>query len=582
MSHPVAEPPEHGSFRKLWYAAAFTGLVAFTLSAWASWQHGSGSPLLHRTASALYFSVQVMLLHGDAPWDDDKLDVAKILAALTVGATAVLTVLQVFKKSAALWLLDWRRGHAIVCGLNATGIELVKDFRRRRPVVVVERNPDNEFIPTAVQTGAMVLIGDAADALTLRRARLHRAGYLMALSGDDGANMEIAAHAGGYLKTAKALAGQFLHCYVRIVDLDLRNLFRRQQLHVAPADRMTVGIFNPFESSARQLFEAFPLEPPGLDAADPRSVRLVIIGFGQMGRAVALQAAKLGHFGNGKKVLVSVFDQHATAKRLRFETEFPYYDVACTSDFQEGDVETPAVLERLAELSRQMDAITTFVVCFDDDGHSLSFGLRLLQKLVPGTRIRLRISSSRGFAALMPKAEESAPLPAHLRAFGQIDRIATVETVVGGQIDLLAKKIHAEFVRKRTLEGRTPELDAAMVPWEVLSEVFVESNRQQADHIAVKLRAISCHGAPHRSDERPVEFSEAEVELLAKMEHARWNAERSLAGWTFAPGYKDLDKKTSPYLVGWDELPEFVRKYDSEAVRAIPKLLAAINQSIYR
>jgi hypothetical protein len=71
------------------------------------------------------------------------------------------------------------------------------------------------------------------------------------------------------------------------------------------------------------------------------------------------------------------------------------------------------------------------------------------------------------------------------------------------------------------------------------------------------------------------------VEMLAAMEHARWNAERFLAGWTYGEE-RDTAGRRSPYLVPWDALPEQIKEYDREAVRNIPALLALIGQKVYR
>ena len=58
-----------------------------------------------------------------------------------------------------------------------------------------------------------------------------------------------------------------------------------------------------------------------------------------------------------------------------------------------------------------------------------------------------------------------------------------------------------------------------------------------------------------------------QVEHLAEREHERWVEERTRAGWTYAPGDKDVDAKTSPYLVPWDELDEDIKEYDRDPVR---------------
>jgi len=64
------------------------------------------------------------------------------------------------------------------------------------------------------------------------------------------------------------------------------------------------------------------------------------------------------------------------------------------------------------------------------------------------------------------------------------------------------------------------------------------------------------------------------------MEHARWNAERFLAGWTLGP--KDAENKVSPYLVPWEELPTEIKKYDFDAAHNIPVLLSMIGKRVCR
>lgn len=120
-----------------------------------------------------------------------------------------------------------------------------------------------------------------------------------------------------------------------------------------------------------------------------------------------------------------------------------------------------------------------------------------------------------------------------------------------------------------------------MLPWEEISESLKESNRQQADHIPAKLRRIGCGFIPVTGRE-PVRiaFSDAEVEILGEIEHERWVAEKRLAGYTLGP--RDHDKKTSPYLVDWQDLSEEVKEWDRQPVREIPVFMAAASFEIYR
>jgi hypothetical protein len=67
-------------------------------------------------------------------------------------------------------------------------------------------------------------------------------------------------------------------------------------------------------------------------------------------------------------------------------------------------------------------------------------------------------------------------------------------------------------------------------------------------------------------------FAPSEVELMAEMEHRRWNAERWLAGWRYGtPSNKA--RRINENLVPWDDLPDSIKKYDRETVQDIPALV---------
>ncbi len=43
-----------------------------------------------------------------------------------------------------------------------------------------------------------------------------------------------------------------------------------------------------------------------------------------------------------------------------------------------------------------------------------------------------------------------------------------------------------------------------------------------------------------------------------------------------------MEKKISPYLVPWSELPENVKQWDRDAVTNIPDLLGRVKREVYR
>jgi hypothetical protein len=149
-------------------------------------------------------------------------------------------------------------------------------------------------------------------------------------------------------------------------------------------------------------------------------------------------------------------------------------------------------------------------------------------------------------------------------------------------LEALAKAIHDDYVRREQREATSAEIDPALWPWESLPEPLKQSNRDQARDIEAKLDALNCEVVALGEDgTSSFEFDPPEVELLARMEHARWMDERVRDGWT--PGLeRDVSAKRTPYLVSWEELSEHGRDLDREAVRGIPSILAEVGFGIVR
>src|SRR5664279_3668326 len=151
----------------------------------------------------------------------------------------------------------------------------------------------------------------------------------------------------------------------------------------------------------------------------------------------------------------------------------------------------------------------------------------------------------------------SAQLALHLDA-GVFERLVLRDVLLSASRETLGQAVHEHY--RAAQEDRKPPNDPVMQPWETLREDLRESNRQQADDIAAKLRRIGYGMLPVIDrDPTPVTFTDAEVETMAEMEHARWMTERRLAGWAYDP-HRDPAQNKSPYLVPYAELPEEVKE----------------------
>jgi hypothetical protein len=142
-------------------------------------------------------------------------------------------------------------------------------------------------------------------------------------------------------------------------------------------------------------------------------------------------------------------------------------------------------------------------------------------------------------------------------------------------VEPIARAIHERWRSEHIAAGNPAP------SWDELDESRKESSRDQARDIPVKLDMIGCDIAP-LSDigANDFTFTDDEVERLGAAEHARWIRERVADGWT--AGDKDAARKTTPYMVPFEELPDDIAEYDRIFVREIPRLLASVGLQFVR
>ncbi len=151
-----------------------------------------------------------------------------------------------------------------------------------------------------------------------------------------------------------------------------------------------------------------------------------------------------------------------------------------------------------------------------------------------------------------------------------------------GTRETLARAIHSEYLRNQRATGDTLKKNASLRYWDDLPEELKEANREQADDLRARLDIVGCHFEPMANWNEPLlEFSRDEVEVMAAKEHERWANVKLRAGWHRGSTNVTAQKKHL-CLVPYAELPEEEKEKDRNAVRAIPKFLAAIGFRVER
>jgi len=203
--------------------------------------------------------------------------------------------------------------------------------------------------------------------------------------------------------------------------------------------------------------------------------------------------------------------------------------------------------------------------------------------LALGAKVGVLADSGQAVSGLLTdsdwcEAETLYRLPADamtLRAFVE----PTAPPLADDIRETISQAIHEAY--RRTKADTLRSADPSMADWPDLPAHLQESNRRQADHIQRKLDMIGCvvRKARKAGSVRVKQLSRREVEALSEIEHGRWNMERISDGWVLGDT-KDVAGRISPYLVGWDDLPEDVRDWDRSTVAAIPRFLADVGLEI--
>jgi len=167
--------------------------------------------------------------------------------------------------------------------------------------------------------------------------------------------------------------------------------------------------------------------------------------------------------------------------------------------------------------------------------------------------------------------------------------LATHYPFPSAERDIIAQAIHRSYVAQRTADPAHKPDEPALKDWKDLSPELQQSNLEQADHIAVKLRTAGLWfrkiipGVASAPNPKELELM---LENLAEAEHDRWVAEKRRQGWIPAPDKsresRDDLLRLHNCLFRWNELDSATQDLDRKPIRNIPVHLAEAGYEIIR
>ncbi len=519
----------------------------------------------HTVADLLYLDLQLFFVNVSDRGDDLPLAlvVAKFAAPALAGYSALVALSQLFRDRIDELRFRFASGHAIVVGAGDTGLVFTRALRGLgRKVLVVDADATNANLGACRELGAAVLVADAREPETLLRSGVAKAGQLIATTGSDTANAEVVLEASRLVGTRTAP----LHCLAHIVDADLWRLLRAHELQEAGDRAVQFDFFNLYAAAARRLLSDHPPFPSDADAP----AGIVVVGGGELAEQVVVEAGRRwSALDREDRLPVTVLADRGTELVAKLVAGSPQLGERSDLRGADGPLDALTVHTALAGLG----PVGAAYVCMDDDAAAIAVA-GVLQHHLPGTTVVLCILRDTGLVGLLNERQVGTP-----RGLGAVHAFSVLERTCHPELRLLAidenlaRSIHEHHRRLRLQDGADPG-EPALQDWDQLPEDLRSSNRQQARHISTKLRAIDCDLVPTpRWEPARLAFTPGEVERLAEMEHERWIDERTAAGWQRGDT-ADSERRISPYLVPWADLPEQAREWNRESVREIPDLVA--------
>ncbi len=547
-------------------------LSLFLLGMWGQYVL-SPETFRHQLLQVAYNSMRLFVLEGDwldggpLPW---QLDVTRFLAPLASVTGVLVYLTQGAWTRAANYFVRFRKGHIVVAGLGGRSWQFVQSCQNVYRLVIVEIDPENPHIDSVRRLGMSVITGDILNPQVMEQVNLANARHLVAFTGSDGINVELAIKARSFM--AEHDAEQLL-VHMHVDSTHIAERLENYPKFFADATAAQVMFFSIYALNARILFRDYPPECFAWYAGR-RQVHIAIYHFGRQAEYVLLEAVRVCHFANESRLRFSVFDERALEKGEKFLASYPTLKQLCDMDFIQMPILETRSLESIH--NELLTSVTEHVICFPTDADNLDLALllraMLLNRRNANAPILVHMERSSGLAQLLESNHGRPEIPDGIYPFGMLDEVLHHENILADGLDVMARAFHESFLERRDGLDVDRRLYSSLHDWVALPEPERSSNRQSADHLATKLRAVGCVMV----DGVHVDFtfSDDEAILLARMEHNRWCSEKIAGGWQYGP-VRVESAKLNPSIVPWDQLDKLEQSTQIDGIKRLPDLVGS-------
>ncbi|MEM7363660.1 MAG: NAD(P)-binding protein, partial [Pseudomonadota bacterium] len=504
-----------------------------------------------------------------------QLELARLLAPMVSIAGVLIVITRgTWVQLTNSLILIWR-DHVVVVGLGDKGRRFALNCRSDYNVVVIEQNPENIYIDEARNRGIKVIVGDALDPLVQRNSRLRYARHLAIFTGDDGSSVELALR-------FRNRANRFIpdnesrpHIHVHVNDTEMaRRMEDFSGFNIGDGPTET-SFFSVEERIARMQFLGTLWAPAPDEFAEimgQETIHIAIYGLNNLAEHMITEAVHTCHYFTHNQIRLTVFDPGATEKGAALLRRYPAIKSLCEIRFVDV-LQIP--MEMNDEIVALLPSVTEHIICLDHDNDNLAISLWLRRKLLnvvgANAPIHVRMQSSRGLATLLESRDDEPEWPDGIYPFGMLDDVLTAENILSDSLDQYAKALHEDYLASKR-DQADPRLWTTLKNWETMSESARKTNRQQADHLEAKLRAVRCH---KRDGDAPTyTFTREDAEQLAIMEHRRYQSQKIFSGWSGGEERTE-SARVNPTIGPWEDLTPDERERQISDIMRLPNQVYA-------
>ncbi|MEN3033488.1 MAG: hypothetical protein ABDH18_00670 [Aquificaceae bacterium] len=487
--------------------------------------------------SIVYYTLQVFTIESLPEGADNiYLKISKTLApTLFIALSAGALIGFFIDRLRLFWASHFYREHWIVCGLSEATVNLIEALKKSgKKVIVLEENGENPHITYCKTAGIPYLISDSSVLISeksLDRALgVGRSAGMFLIFEEDLKNIHM----------SQAVASQInadYKTFVHIVDYSLKHHYDKTSRWIG---KVEVSYINLYEEMARSLFLRVPLDQ-GVNRVEKPWI--IIIGTSEAGLALLWQAFKYKVYPGEKRLRLTLVGPKAQEIKEFVDSRFVMDGMNLFSALG-FDLE---VLQKRYELINSSQDLgigeekpQAIILCTQEDTQT--------------ERLRRELSAEKGVKVISLYSQH------YMQGEGEhsfnMYSLAVSSLLNRNELDKMAELCHLSYLRaffnipvdslwevdaelrkekyREELDMKSSEKPAINL-WENLSEVYRNSNRNLADHIWEKLRAIDSYFNGKKdltlqyiqNIEKALK-DEKIVDLLAELEFKRYLRERTL------------------------------------------------------